>query len=157
MTTDPSSFPETVHPSLLLLVLDLHPLSWSLLSSLSAAPPDPTTPAFLAKVPVSPLALTEFITNIIVFLNAHLASRWGNKVVVYGASAGKSRLLYPAERETGKSTEGPSGNVYEPFRVLDKRLEEGMRAMVAEEAARAERGETGLNGQLGTAGTFQYN
>lgn len=93
-----ASLPTAVPPSLLILVLDLHPLAWSLL-----ARPPPTTEASPAQVkaggkrpapdaaaPLTALTLGEFINVLMVFLNAHMASRWGNKVVVYGATAGKS-------------------------------------------------------------------
>lgn len=84
----PSSWPKTSPPSLLIAVVDLHPLSWSLLSSLSPGAAPETGEK--DKAPVSPITITEFATILMVFLNAHLASRWGNEVVVYGASAGKA-------------------------------------------------------------------
>lgn len=82
-------WPATTPPALLIAVVDLHPLAWSLLSSLAPAPSSPT-PGEKEKAPISPLTLEEFVTNLMVFLNAHLASRWGNEVIVYGATAGKA-------------------------------------------------------------------
>ncbi|EKC98819.1 hypothetical protein A1Q2_06922 [Trichosporon asahii var. asahii CBS 8904] len=42
------------------------------------------------KAPVSPITLEDFAAVLMVFLNAHLASRWGNEVVVYGALPGSA-------------------------------------------------------------------
>ncbi|EIW69258.1 hypothetical protein TREMEDRAFT_62112 [Tremella mesenterica DSM 1558] len=128
-------------PSLLILIVDLHPLSWSLLSiPPSPQPSDPTLSPIIAKSLPSSLTLEEFITQLLVFLNAHLASQWGNRVVVYGVSAGKSRLLFPAPSTTRDDTNTPSGNVYEPFRLLDSGLEQGLRGMMSEEGAREGKG-----------------
>ena len=64
-------------PSVLLVIFDLHPLSWAI----SADPGTQTEPMDVEK------ALGELL----VFLNAHLASKWGNELMVYGAMArGKS-------------------------------------------------------------------
>ncbi|KAL7420927.1 RNA polymerase II transcription factor B subunit 4 [Cryptotrichosporon argae] len=118
----PATVPST---SLLIAILDLHPLAWSLLSGLSPAAGD------TAKVPVAPLTLDDFVTNVIVFLNAHLASGWGNEVVVYGATAGKAVMLYPsAEVEEPR----PRPNFYAPFNSLGDAFERRLKA-VAEEAS----------------------
>ena len=87
-------FPQTVARSLLFVVIDLHPLSWSLLGG----PPPPAIPneyenPAINKAPTTSLPITDFIDILTVFLNAHMASRWGNDVVVYGASAGRSYVM----------------------------------------------------------------
>lgn len=93
---DPSTYPSVTPPSLLLVILDLHPLSWSLLATPPAEPPGvpETTPSgqarLIGRALPTALAASEFITMLLVFLNAHLASRWGNRVVVYGATSGRS-------------------------------------------------------------------
>jgi transcription initiation factor TFIIH subunit 3 len=154
-------------PSLLLVILDIHPLSWSLLStespsSLPAAASDGTngngpsashagtsasigdTGALAERIPSTPLPLSEFITNLLVFLNAHLASRWGNQVVFFAAAPGRSKLLYPSPKAEETSVQA---NVYHPFRLLNAGLEEGLREMVKEEEERFARDEgRGLNG-----------
>jgi hypothetical protein len=84
-----SRLPSSIPPSLLFLIIDLHPLSWSLL----AQPPAPAIDdniALVNKAPATSLPIQDFLNALTVFLNAHLASAWGNDVVVYGASAGKS-------------------------------------------------------------------
>jgi transcription initiation factor TFIIH subunit 3 len=85
-------WPAASPPALLIAIIDLHPLAWSLLSSLAPGPEPVHTHADKEKekAPISPISLEEFVTILMVFLNAHLASRWGNEVVVYGATAGKA-------------------------------------------------------------------
>jgi transcription initiation factor TFIIH subunit 3 len=61
-------------PSVLLVILDLHPLSWAISA-------DPTTTD-------DPLPIDRALNELLVFLNAHLACKWGNELVVYVAMAG---------------------------------------------------------------------
>jgi transcription initiation factor TFIIH subunit 3 len=158
-----STFPRSIPPSLLILILDIHPLSWSLLSSPTQTDEDdeddpliPKPPveglntAPVKKVPISPISLPEFINILLVFLNSHLASRWGNRVVVFAASAGKSKLLYPTNKEETDEEEGGGGaNVYHPFGMLNKGLEEGLREMIVDEGERMDDTDgEGLNGEL---------
>ena len=85
--------PTAIPPSLLLLILDIHPLSWSLLAE-TPPPPKQDDPeivgAALNKTHPTSLTINEFLNSLIVFLNSHLAAAWGNDVVVYGATAGRS-------------------------------------------------------------------
>lgn len=60
--------------SVLLIILDLHPLSWAI-SADPAASSDPLT-------------IDRALNELLVFLNAHLACKWGNELVVYVAMAG---------------------------------------------------------------------
>ena len=94
-TPDLAPRPLSTPPSLLVVILDLHPLSWSLLASASTdnlghepTSSEPTIPS--SKPPLDLISLTEFVTILMVFLNAHLVSRWANEVVVYGAVGGRS-------------------------------------------------------------------
>ena len=63
-------------PSVLLVILDLHPLSWAI-----SADPDARGEG---------MEVDRAMDELLVFLNAHLASRSGNELMVYGAMAGKS-------------------------------------------------------------------
>lgn len=86
-------YPHSIPPSVLLLILDLHPLSWSLLSQ----PPPPNADpgqGSSSKVPYASIRLEEFISVLMIFLNAVLASGGGNQVVVYGATSGRSYVYY---------------------------------------------------------------
>ncbi|CAK9779883.1 transcription factor Tfb4 [Cutaneotrichosporon oleaginosum] len=133
-------WPSSTPPALLIAVVDLHPLAWSLLSNLQPIPSSPSHEK--EKAPIAPLTLGEFATNLMVFLNAHLASRWGNEVVVYGATAGKAVLLYPQPGEPST----PQPNFYQPFQMLDSRFEEQLKAVFAAEEERlAEVEGKGLN------------
>ncbi|KAK4688305.1 transcription initiation factor TFIIH subunit 3, partial [Tremellales sp. Uapishka_1] len=143
-TQDPDSYPSITPPSLLLLILDIHPLSWSLL----ATPPPPSAhpQPVINKAPATPLTLSEFVTTLMVFLNAHLASRWNNEVVVYAATAGRAKLLYPPSEEHDAGLSRVKSNSYVPFARLDKSLEEGLKDMIREEEDRIEDGDgKGLN------------
>lgn len=85
--------PATSPPALLIAIVDLHPLAWSLLANLGPAAQAAAAADGDKKkdpAPISPITLSEFATILMVFLNAHLASRWGNEVIVYGATAGKA-------------------------------------------------------------------
>lgn len=69
-------------------------------------------------------------------------------MVVFAASAGKSKLLYP----TAGGYDGEEGpkerpNVYSPFGMLDQGLERGLKDMIAEEETRMDDQDgEGLNG-----------
>lgn len=147
MTSVTSAFPTSVPPSLLIVVLDIHPISWSLLAKPTqksqSTNGEAAAPTLVTRVPTSPVSLSSFVTILLVFLNSHLASRWGNRVVVFAASAGRSKLLYPTAREIGTK----SSNAYHQFDVLDKGLEVGLKEMIQEESARMDEAEgEGLNG-----------
>ncbi|KAF2447720.1 RNA polymerase II transcription factor B subunit 4 [Karstenula rhodostoma CBS 690.94] len=66
---------ETVPPSLLAIVLDTNPHAWAHLSST--------------------LPLATALANLLVFINAHLASGNGNSVAVIASHSNKSCFLYP--------------------------------------------------------------
>jgi transcription initiation factor TFIIH subunit 3 len=85
--------PISIPPSVLLLILDLHPLSWSLLSQPPPPDADPGQGSS-SKVAYASLHLDQFISVLMVFLNAVLASSGGNQVVVYGATSGRSYVVY---------------------------------------------------------------
>ncbi|WVW80661.1 hypothetical protein I302_102647 [Kwoniella bestiolae CBS 10118] len=137
---DLSSYPKTTPPSVLLVIIDIHPLSWSLLASPPPLPSVPDQPA-IDKAHASPMTLPDFVTILMVFLNAHLASRWGNEVVVYGASAGRAKLLYPPPSNAVAGPSKPRPNTYLPFQLLDSRIEQGLKEMAAEEQDRLANGD----------------
>ncbi|KAI9836472.1 MAG: hypothetical protein M1819_001504 [Sarea resinae] len=63
-------------PSLLTVILDTNPHAWSLLSST--------------------LPLSKAIANILVFINAHLAFNYANKVAVIASHSQRAQFLYPS-------------------------------------------------------------
>jgi transcription initiation factor TFIIH subunit 3 len=66
-------------PSLLTIILDTNPAAWSLLSSI--------------------LPLSSAVANLIVFINAHLAANYTNKVAVIASHCDRAQWLYPSPTE----------------------------------------------------------
>ncbi|EXJ94570.1 hypothetical protein A1O1_02966 [Capronia coronata CBS 617.96] len=66
-------------PSLLTIILDTNPAAWSLLSST--------------------LPFSSAIANILVFINAHLAGNYTNKVAVIASHCDRATWLYPTPTE----------------------------------------------------------
>jgi hypothetical protein len=61
------------------------------------------------------------------------------------------KMLYPPperEEEGGGPSTKLRSNSYEPFRMLDTRIEEGLRGMAEEEQQRLESDSKGVNGRL---------
>lgn len=69
-------------PSVLVAILDVHPLSWTEEAQAGSTPDD---------LKSSFLSITNALNQLLVFFNTHLAMRWGNELVLYVAMAnGKS-------------------------------------------------------------------
>ncbi|OCT45265.1 transcription factor TFIIH subunit Tfb4 [Cladophialophora carrionii] len=66
-------------PSLLTIILDTNPAAWSLLSST--------------------LPLSSAVADLLVFINAHLAANYTNKVAVIASHCDKAQWLYPSPTE----------------------------------------------------------
>ncbi|KAL2438336.1 hypothetical protein ABEF95_007159 [Exophiala dermatitidis] len=66
-------------PSLLAIILDTNPAAWSLLSST--------------------LSFSSAVANLLVFINAHLAANYTNKVAVIASHCDKATWLYPTPTE----------------------------------------------------------
>ncbi|KIW60193.1 hypothetical protein PV05_00429 [Exophiala xenobiotica] len=75
-------------PSLLSIILDTNPAAWSLLS--------PT------------LSFSSAIANLLVFINAHLAANYTNKVAVIASHCDKAQWLYPSPTEQKLPDSHPS-------------------------------------------------
>ena len=63
-------------PSLLIIILDTNPAAWSLLSNT--------------------LSLSSAVANLLVFINAHLACNYTNKVAVIASHCDQAQFLYPS-------------------------------------------------------------
>ena len=94
-------------PSLLTIILDTNPAAWSLLS--------PTLP------------LSSAVADLLVFINAHLAGNYTNKVAVIASHCDKARWLYPSPTEqrlprdsssTQKRQGGPSQDLTDSTKRL---------------------------------------
>ena len=82
-------------PSVLVAILDIHPLSWSREAQLAQAKPSGKTgeSSTEAGLPDSAyfLSIDRALDQLLVFFNSHLAMRWGNELVLFVAMAnGKS-------------------------------------------------------------------
>ncbi|KAI9821964.1 MAG: General transcription factor IIH subunit 3 [Pycnora praestabilis] len=73
-------------PALLTIILDTNPHAWSLLSST--------------------LPLSKAIANILVFINAHLAFNYANKVAVIASHSQRAQWLYPSPKKSLGTTNG---------------------------------------------------
>ncbi|KAF9010522.1 transcription factor Tfb4-domain-containing protein [Cyathus striatus] len=87
------------------VVLDLTPTQWHLSAQL---PPANTFP----------LSLSSFLSQLLVFLNAHMASKHENTLAVFGAFPGKSVMLY-ASTDLSPDQFMIDANSYPPFKLVD--------------------------------------
>ncbi|PBK74556.1 Tfb4-domain-containing protein [Armillaria solidipes] len=86
------------------VVVDLSPTQWHLSGHSSNA---------------YPLALNSFLSQLLVFLNAHLASKHENTLAVFGAFPGKSVMLYSSIDQESDTTMQMDSNSYLAFKVVD--------------------------------------
>ncbi|KAF8210537.1 TFIIH subunit Tfb4/p34 [Mycena galopus ATCC 62051] len=87
------------------VVVDLSPLHWEL--SAREAPEN-----------TYPLTLASFLSQLLAFLNSHIACRHENTLAVFGAFPGKSVLLYSSS-EPVSPTETINADAYPPFQAVD--------------------------------------
>ncbi|KAI0823641.1 transcription factor Tfb4 [Trametes gibbosa] len=92
-------------PSHLSVVLDLSPIQWALCAQ-ATNPPG--------------ISLQMFLSQLLSFLNAHIACKDENTLAVFGALPGQSALLYSTTGEVAASDNEPTdANTYRPFKTLD--------------------------------------
>ncbi|EIN11961.1 transcription factor Tfb4 [Punctularia strigosozonata HHB-11173 SS5] len=88
------------------VVVDLSPPQWLL-----SAQPGPSNP--------HPLSLRSFLSQLLAFLNSHIASKPENTLCVLGAFPGKSGILYSSTDHVSTSSEKGDPDAYLPFKVVD--------------------------------------
>ncbi|KAJ7178361.1 TFIIH subunit Tfb4/p34 [Mycena crocata] len=89
------------------VVVDLSPTHWELSSR--AAPEN-----------TYPLTLATFLSQLLAFLNSHIACRHENTLAVFGAFPGKSILLYSSSSPAPDSVSSDTNsNSYPPFNAVD--------------------------------------
>ncbi|KIO32241.1 hypothetical protein M407DRAFT_66889 [Tulasnella calospora MUT 4182] len=96
-------------PAHLTLIVDLNPLQWELSSQASND---------------TPLSLSQFLAQLMIFINAHLAARDDNTLAVIGALPGYSVMLYSTD-DSPPDDEAPArhqANSFQPFRMVDGRI-----------------------------------
>lgn len=92
-TADVADTPPEQSPSLLVIILDTNPGAWYLLSDT--------------------LTLSSAVSSLIVFINAHLACNYTNKVAIIASHSNSAKWLYPTSAEQHdprKKTEKRSAN-----------------------------------------------
>ncbi|KAJ2812405.1 RNA polymerase II transcription factor B subunit 4 [Coemansia furcata] len=93
-------------PSLLVVVLDVNASAWS----------------------KSPLTVGNALQQMVIFINAYLALKPENNLVVLAANKRECKCLYPADRTT---TIERDIRVYEQFRVVDATVLSGVQSMLS--------------------------
>ncbi|KAI0728135.1 TFIIH subunit Tfb4/p34 [Fomitopsis betulina] len=89
------------------VVVDLSPTHWY-----SSSTPSQQNPR--------PLSLKSFLSQLLVFLNSHIACKDENTLAVFGVLPGRSVMLYSSLSEfSGNPLEAADANTYRPFKVLD--------------------------------------
>ncbi|KAJ9096745.1 hypothetical protein QFC21_005015 [Naganishia friedmannii] len=110
-------------PSVLLVILDLHPLSWA-----ASADPEQQSSG------MDTITLDRALNELLVFLNAHLALKWGNELMVYVAMAGgKSELLYSSQAPSVSLQHSLPGNAFEPFHSMSQTIKARLRELVKQQ------------------------
>ncbi|KAI9828135.1 MAG: General transcription factor IIH subunit 3 [Thelocarpon impressellum] len=102
------------------------------------------------------LPLSKVIANIIVFINAHLAFNYANKVAVLASHPREARWLYPTPSKPASRTSEPNGgevqmtgtengrahvtaddaNKYRPFRLIEDEVMRNLRALMDDTSAK---------------------
>ncbi|KAI6046052.1 transcription factor Tfb4 [Pisolithus marmoratus] len=91
-------------PSHLSVILDLSPTQWYL----SAKATNPY-----------PLSIESFLSQLLAFLNAHIATKNENTLAVFGAFPGKSVMLYASTETLVDEPPSLDANSYPPFKMVD--------------------------------------
>ncbi|KIK76201.1 hypothetical protein PAXRUDRAFT_835431 [Paxillus rubicundulus Ve08.2h10] len=86
------------------VIVDLSPTQWHL----SAQGTNP-----------HPLSIESFLSQLLAFLNAHVASKHENTLAVFGAFPRKSVMLYSSTEPLVDDVPAPDANSYPPFKTVD--------------------------------------
>ncbi|KAJ9098326.1 hypothetical protein QFC19_006450 [Naganishia cerealis] len=80
------------------------------------------------------ITLDKALNELLVFLNAHLALKWGNELMVYVAMAGgKSELLYSSQAPSVSLEHSLPGNAFEPFHSMSQTIKARLRDLVKQQ------------------------
>ncbi|KAH9935309.1 transcription factor Tfb4 [Fomitopsis serialis] len=89
------------------IVVDLSPTHWYLSSTRT-------------QQNSRPLSLKSFLSQLLVFMNSHIACKDENTLAVFGALPGRSLMLYSSTNEaSGNTFDIADADTYRPFKVLD--------------------------------------
>ncbi|KAI0374032.1 transcription factor Tfb4 [Pilatotrama ljubarskyi] len=121
-------------PSHLSVIIDLSPTQWALCAQ-STNPPG--------------VSLHTFLSQLLAFLNAHIACKDENTLAVFGALPGQSALLYSSTGEvTARDDEPTDPNTYRPFKTLDSTVMKSLAERLESLEGAAEEVPIGLVGCL---------
>ncbi|KIJ67969.1 hypothetical protein HYDPIDRAFT_25422 [Hydnomerulius pinastri MD-312] len=85
------------------VIVDLSPSQWHL----------------SAQAETHPLSIESFLSQLLAFLNAHIASKHENTLAVFGALPGKSVMLYSSTETLVDEVPSLDANSYPPFKMVD--------------------------------------
>ncbi|KAH8089259.1 TFIIH subunit Tfb4/p34 [Filobasidium floriforme] len=125
-------------PSVLVAILDIHPLSWSREAQLAQAKPTndnggPSTDTALPDTALY-LSIDRALDQLLVFFNSHLAMRWGNELVLFVAMAnGKSELLYSSQAPSVSLQHDLDANSFEPFHSMGETISSRLRQLLVKQ------------------------
>ncbi|KAJ7446236.1 transcription factor Tfb4 [Mycena galericulata] len=121
------------------VVVDLSPVHWEL-----SAGDEPEN--------THPLSLATFLSQLLAFLNAHIACRHENTLAVFGAFPGKSIMLYSSSDPVPDSlATDTDANAYPPFTVVDSTVVQRIMAELDSLEEKDEEAPSALVGALAKA------
>ncbi|KAJ7497468.1 TFIIH subunit Tfb4/p34 [Mycena latifolia] len=127
---------DDLNGSHLSVIVDLSPTQWELSSR---EPPENTYA----------LPLATFLSQLLAFLNAHIACRHENTLAVFGAFPGKSIMLYSSSDPVPDSlSTDVNANSYPPFNVVDSTVVQRITSELDSLEEHEEKAPTALVGAL---------
>ncbi|KAI8339486.1 transcription factor Tfb4-domain-containing protein, partial [Chlamydoabsidia padenii] len=107
--------------NLLVLIIDTNPFVWDQIAKAS-----------------TPLSLDDALRQILIFVNAHLALKYNNKVVVIASHGGHSKFLYPLPHREGQLQDASTNNskrnanMYPHFQLVTDQIVEGLQDLLSD-------------------------
>ncbi|KAI7902307.1 TFIIH subunit Tfb4/p34 [Cokeromyces recurvatus] len=104
--------------NLLIIIIDTNPFAWEESSKAE-----------------NPLSLDQALNQILIFINAHLALKYDNKVVAIASHVGQSKILYPLpdDEEPTMSVNGNkrNANMYPHFQVVTEQIVSNLQKLLS--------------------------
>ncbi|CAO3590773.1 unnamed protein product [Absidia cylindrospora] len=107
--------------NLLVLIIDTNPFVWDQIAKAD-----------------TPLSLDDALRQVLIFVNAHLALKYNNKVVVIASHGGHSKFLYPLPHQEGQllhvstSNSKRNANMYPHFQLVTDQIVEGLQDLLSD-------------------------
>ncbi|KAK9766407.1 RNA polymerase II transcription factor B subunit 4 [Basidiobolus ranarum] len=106
-------------PSLLVIILDTNPFSWS-----------------KSEESATPLSFNTAQSHLLIFIHAYLSLKPDNRIAVVASHLGTSRFIYPTEKtdlvaqSEETSTSAKDANVYQRFKSIDKQISKNLKTLI---------------------------